>query len=197
MENNIKRILEKTKKIFTNPIITITIGLVGALVYAIIHIFIMRSAPVIQSILYNLYYVMLVVYFICVLLRLKKINANMKIIQYMLLGSILISFVIYIISLFIYYSAISIHDILFIIPYIGFFIYFLNIFNIKEVKFANNNFFIASTFINILPFIILMFSASSFFEILMYLLNILLPISIVPYFYNYYNLVKEKKENGK
>lgn len=196
MENNIKRILEKTKKTFTNPIITIIIGLVGTLIYIILHIFIMRSAPVIQSILYNLYYVILIVYFTCVLLRLKKINANMKIIQYMLLGSIPISFVMYVITI-LYYSGISIHDILFIIPYIGFFIYFLNIFNIKEIKFANNKFFIASIFINILPFIILMFSAGSFFGILICLLNIILPISIVPYFYNYYNLVKGKKENGK
>ncbi len=76
-------------------------------------------------------------------------------------------------------------DILLYISNIGIFIYLINVFDIIQINFANNKFFIASTFINILTWGIYLFLAP---EILLYFIFYLVAkISIIPFFYNEYN----------
>lgn len=132
--------------------------------------------------LQHIYSIMLVIYFICVLCKLK----NMKIIQYMLLASIFIACIESgLVGIFPYVDGHYL-DILLYISNIGIFIYLINVFDIIQINFANNKFFIACTFINILTWGIYLFLAP---EILLYFIFYLLAkISIIPFFYNeYYN----------
>lgn len=128
--------------------------------------------------------IILIIYFICVLLKLK----NMKFIQFMLLTSILIVCGKSLLSgsRFIYTGGYYL-DILLWVSYIGIFIYLLNIFNIIKINFANNKFFIVCIFINILPWFIYLFLAQemTFAAFIFYTVS---KISIIPFFYNeYYN----------
>ena len=125
--------------------------------------------------------IMLVVYFICVLCRLK----NMKIIQYILLVSIFIACIkSSLVGIFPYADGYYL-DILLYISYIGIFMYLINIFDIIQINFANNKFFITCIFINILTWAIYLFLAP---EILLYFIFYLVAkISIIPFFYNEYN----------
>lgn len=124
--------------------------------------------------------IILVIYFICVLLKLK----DMKIIQYMLSGSIFISCA-KLMDIFPYADGYYL-NILLCISYVGIFLYLINIFNITKINFANNKFFIACIFMNILPWFIYLFLAP---ETLLYIIFYSISkISIIPFFYNeYYN----------
>jgi len=130
----------------------------------------------------HIYGIMLVIYFICVLCKFK----NIKIIQYMLLASIFIACIKS--ALASIFSDADGHylDILLYISNIGISIYLINVFDILQINFANNKFFIACIFINILTWVIYLFLAP---EILLYFIFYsIAKISIIPFFYNeYYN----------
>ena len=121
--------------------------------------------------------IMLCIYLLFIILELK----GRKIIQCLLLVSIVISCIkLGTIGLFSYTNSRCL-ELLVYISYIGLLVYMLNIFDIVKIKFANNKFFLICIILNILPWLIYLFIAP---ETLLYVsFYLIAKISIIPFFY--------------
>lgn len=147
---------------------------------------------------YNFYFIGLTIYFAIVLMRMKKININIKIANNFLLATCIVTIITSVI-----YGIIAGEGVLSLnhLTLIVMILYFCNLFY-KKPKLINNKMFSFVVIgVSIYFIIVYIIDLIKYYDLLnmSYIFNYLkffAQIAIVPYFYNYYNLLKEK-ENGK
>ena len=184
------------KEFLKSPKKTAILGLFGSLIMMIVMFMKIDEYLLILNI-YNLYIIGLVIYFVIILIRMLKQKGNIKIANYTLI-------ITNIISLFgTIFVNIAEGEMIFtdIIIFAIVILYFCNIL-LRKLRFINNKVFaiviiVTSIYhlINICRYIL------NYNEIEVYIIldfiKYLAYITIVPYFYNYYDLLKEENENGK
>lgn len=183
--------MEKIKNFFSKSKNTILIGLVMCVVYFLYSIFFQaKYQNKIMFIFQNAYVIGLLIYFLTVFLRTKRKEINIKIIQKVLIGLFIFNAFICLLSFFtlgLYFVNRFITTIYFSVSAI----YFYGIFN-RKCKINNKVFFVISI-INIIFYLYHCITMIYEFHILFIidmLIYALFSLSIIPYFYNYYNLVK-------
>ena len=184
--------MEKIKEFFSSPKKTAFLGLIGSIL--------MLSSLIIDFsisyILNDLYAIGLIVYFLIVLARMYKQKGNIKIANYIVILGYSIELLLMIIFSTTY--GFNLQNILYIIVFIIPILYFFNILLGKK-NFVNNKVFavliILYTLIQTI-FVIQTFQYYSSIVNMIYLINFLSYICIIPYFYNYYEVLKEENKNG-
>lgn len=186
------------KEFLGSPKKTAILGLVGSLIMMII-MFMRTETYLILLNINNLYIIGLVIYFIIILMRMLKQNGNVKIANYILVMTYIVSFLGTILTnLFVAGVTINAIELLIdIIVFVVVILYFCNIL-LKKINFLDNKVFaiiiiITSIYriINICNYI-LNYAEIEVNIILEFIKN-LAYIMIVPYFYNYYKLLKGGK----
>lgn len=184
------------KEFFKSPKKTTILGLIGSSIMMIVTFMTINTSLLILNI-YNLYIIGLVIYFVIILMRMLKQKGNVKVANYILVITYIVSFFGTIFVNIAEGESIVI-DIIILVIIIS---YFCNIL-LRKLKFINNKVF---------AIVIIVISIYHIINILRYMLNYdeievyvildfiknLAYITIVPYFYNYYDLLKEEIENGK
>lgn len=169
--------MEEIKEILKSPRKTVILGLVGSILWLVYYVFQTRGFVVLNPfiLLSNITSIGLIVYFSIVLMRMNKKRVDIKIANYTLI-------ITYIISALWNLRYFEIFTIIFLVINI---LYFCNIFLKKPQIIDNKIFLIANIVFRLLN---LIFS----FSLLSLVLTIIL-LSSVPYFYNYYELLKGGK----
>lgn len=177
------------KEFLKSPKKTAILGLVGSIL--------MLSSFLVYfdlySILNNLHTIGLITYFVIILIRMFNKKGNIKIANYILIGG-------YIIELF-FMLGLNIKNITNILPYTLVFLipilYFFNILLGKKNVVNNKVFAVTIILYTLIQVIAVMqtFNNGYFTTTynIIYLVNFLSYVCIVPYFYNYYELLKEEK----
>ncbi len=187
--------MEKIKEFMNSPKKTAILGLFGSVVMLITILMSLYTYNIILNI-YNLYILGLVIYFIIILMRLYKQKGNIKIAKYMLIATYLLSVLGIIITTIadgesIFFMLIE------ILMFVIIILYFCNIL-LRKFKIFNNKIF---AILVIGLSIYQLFRVGKFMlvnnEVELYLISYFAKylgyIAIVPYFYNYYELLKEDK----
>lgn len=192
------------KEFFKSPKKTAILGLISSAIMLLPIFFTNGIIYIIDYISYNFYFIGFIIYFSIVLLRMNGKNSNIKKANYFLVISIIIT----IISSGIWgllegEGIFTLND----IALLAMILYFSNIF-FKKAKFMNNKIFITVVtivsiylIINNIVGLVTNYDEIIYFIDLAYVLfryiKYLAQIIIIPYFYNYYNLLKEENKNGK
>lgn len=174
--------MEKLKKFLNNPQNSILMGLIMTIIYFLYEILVCaKFSNKIFFILSNSYNIGLIIYFSIILLRLKGKQINIKNAQNILIA-------LYIITLL---GCLRNFNILNIAYLIVFLLYLCGIFNKKF--YINNKIFLILNIAYIVIYILFDIFDSYYFsniQFIYYLIFILSKMLIIPYFYNYYNLMK-------
>ena len=177
--------MKKLKDFFSSPKKTAILGLIGSLLMLL-------DISVSFSPLDNLYVIGLIVYFIIILFRIFAQKGNLKIANYTLI-------ITYLVQLLMIIPNIKYNSVDRIIVYVVSFVI------IRKKNFVNNKIFaitiILYTLLQLFPFII---NGIHFFgiryaplvETTIYIINYIGYIFIIPYFYNYYNILRGENKNG-
>ncbi len=191
--------MEKLKDFLSSPKKTAILGLIGSvlnLAYLLL-IYIKLHSSSFNIIVYLLLYaniIGLITYFSIILLRILKKKGNIKIANYTLLVTYIVSLVVSIFVGILEGEIFNLQDLLRIIT-------ILYLFNIlfHKLKFMNNKIFAVLVIIfSLLPMINALLSNRTTISInVVSLTNNLGYLLIIPYFYNFYNLLKEENKNGK
>lgn len=196
--------MKNLEKIFTNPKVAILIGLIMSIIYLIPNTLSLWKSFYIHIayafIISNIYVLGLIIYYVTVFLRIKKIKISINIVQKILILSFIIQSIIA--SYLYFYCGYNnfLVTIINIVYFLTCALYFYELFN-KNCRISNKVFLIV-TFIKLIFSIytyslIKRFTCISTIEILIYaVINLLFFISTIPYFYNYYNLKKGCEKNG-
>lgn len=179
------------KEFLKSPKKTAILGLVGSIMM-LISIFLFSHYSVIYNI-FNVYFIGLIIYFSTVLTRMFKQKGNIKFANYILVITYVISILASIILGILEGEFFTLDDLLLIIMTL----YFSNIL-LRKIKFINNKVFAIMVMgLSIYQLIRYGFIIFSIKEIdildLSYFIKHLAHIAIVPYFYNYYKLLKGEK----
>lgn len=182
--------MEKIKEFLKSPKKTAVLGLIGSMIMLITTLTTLYTTNILLNI-YNLYIIGLLIYFAVILMRMYKQNGNIKIANTLLLITYIISFI-----------SVMLVDIaegeLFLIDIIFFGTITLYLCNILfgKLKIINNKVF-AVIIIGFSVYQLIRFAIYFLNETDMYLISYSIKyagyIAIVPYFYNYYELLKEEK----
>lgn len=191
------------KEFFKSPKKTAILGLISSAIMLLPILFTNGIIYIIDYISYNFYFIGFIIYFSIVLLRMNGKNSDIKKANYFLIISIIIT----IISSGIWgllegEGIFTLND----IALLAMILYFSNIF-FKKAKFMNNKIFIIVVsivsiylIINNIVGLVTNYDEIIYFIDLAYVLfgyiKYLAQIAIIPYFYNYYNLLKEENKNG-
>lgn len=191
------------KEFFKSPKKTAILGLISSAIMLLPILFTNGIVYIIDYISYNFYFIGFIIYFSIVLLRMNGKNSDIKKANYFLIISIIIT----IISSGIWgllegEGIFTLND----IALLAMILYFSNIF-FKKAKFMNNKIFIIVVsivsiylIINNIVGLVTNYDEIIYFIDLAYVLfgyiKYLAQIAIIPYFYNYYNLLKEENKNG-
>lgn len=202
----------KVKEFISKPKNGAILGIIGCsiiLIFSIISNFIYNSTIRITS--YNSIYIGFLIYFISILIRLKGKKINIKIIKIVVIIGIIINGAMTGIDFIRGMSTLSeinqisklengsiIYSVVMsILPLIGYIItllYTITIFKIKNINLSiNNKIFLIGYLVGfIVPKIILIFQSGIIagYNQVIYIVGMLL---LVPYFYNYYNILKGGK----
>ena len=183
--------MKKFKNFMSSPKKTAILGLVGSLLMLL-------DISVYFSLLDNLYAMGLIVYFIIILFRMFAQKGNLKIANYTLI-------ITYLAQLLMIIPNIKYNYLLGIIIYVvSFFIillYFVNIL-LRKKNFVNNKIFAITIILyTLFQLFKLMINGFSVFgiryaplvEVTIYIINYIGYIFIIPYFYNYYNILRGEK----
>ena len=179
------------KEFLRSPKKTAILGLTGSLIM-LIHMF-LYSKQFLISTIYNVCFIGLIIYFVTVLSRMFKQRGNIKFANYILIITFIISILVSIILGILEGEFFTLDDLLLIIMTL----YFSNIL-LRKVKLINNNAFaiivIGLSIYQLIRYGFIIFSVKEI-EILdlSYFVKHLAHITIVPYFYNYYELLKGGK----
>lgn len=179
------------KEFLKSPKKTAILGLVGSVIM-LIPMFLYSQYSLISS-LYNVYFIGLIIYFVIVLSRMFKQRGNIKVANYILIITYIISILASIILGILEGEFFTLDDLLLIIMTL----YFSNIL-LRKVKLINNKAFaiivIGLSIYQLIRYGFIIFSVKEI-EILdlSYFVKHLAHITIVPYFYNYYELLKGGK----
>lgn len=191
--------MEKIKEFISSPKKTALLGLIGSFIYCILTVFYFSPYAFLQRFIYNINIIGLIVYFLIACLRLFKKSGNIKIASYILVITFVIQLVLSIKSIlhslkleyidfnFAYYVvSILIELSIFVVSII----FFIKTLILRKKGIINNKIFAS---VMIISSIFYLMHGISIITILYYLAF----LSIVPYFYNYYNLLKGENTNGK
>lgn len=185
------------KEFLSSPKKTAILGLISCVIMLIS----MFRYINIYSILYHccsLYFTGLTIYFVIVLIRMYKKKGNIKIANYILISTFIISIVSGIVlGIMEGESLFSLNELSLIIITI----YLLDIIFIKKAV-INNKFFAVVVFgvaiYEIIKSCMFIYDVGGIKYVNMsYLVGRFVQITIIPYFYNYYELLKEENKNGK
>ena len=157
------------------------IGLVGNVIFILYNFwaeFSVFERVNFSSILYSLDWIILAIYFISILLNIKKI----KIFQYMLIASFLLDLIFQVSGTYFAFMTEWLNIVLYI-SYVLLIGYFLSTFEIVNIKLDNNKFFIVCILINIFPILVSSFLGGK--SIILLIIYIGSRISIIPFFCNY------------
>ena len=181
------------KEFLRSPKKMAILGLIGS-VFMIINIFILILNDVCSwfTSLNFAYSIGFLIYFIIVLLRLYKEKGNIKIANYILIGSFIISLVVHIVIIQ-DLPGLSMASIVYLVVTIITLLYLTNIL-LRKIKIVNNKSFIFIIFIYLIYQAFLMIIVKEMdLYIMSELVNSLSYLLITPYFYNYYDLLKGGK----
>lgn len=169
--------MEKLKDFFKSPKYTALLGLTGSIIMLLPIIFIIDTnflfGSILSGILNSILGIGFLLYFIVFLLRLHTNKGNIKVANTFLLITIILQFI-----LLIGYIPKTLYTIIIFLIFTGFFMYFINIFYMKN-NFFNNIYFL----IIIVLYILFVFSN---------IYQLIGMVAITPYFYNYYNFLKKE-----
>ena len=176
------------KEFLKSPKKTAILGLVGSVIM-LIPMFLYSH----YSLIYNfshIYFIGLIIYFVIVLLRMFKQKGNIKFANYILILTYTVSILASIIVGIAEGEFFTLDDLLLIIMTL----YFINIL-LRKIKLINNKTFaiiiIAVSIYQLLRCIFIIYGASEILLLdMLYFVKYLAHITIVPYFYNYYELLK-------
>lgn len=174
-----------------SPKKTAILGLVGSVIMLIPML--LYSKYSLFASLYNVYFLGLTVYFVTILSRIFKQKGNIKFANYILIVTYIISILASIILGILEGDFFSLNDVLLIITTL----YFSNIL-FRKIKLINNKAFaiivIGLSIYQLIRYSFIIFSIKEI-EILdlLYFIKHFSHITIVPYFYNYYELLEEEK----
>lgn len=184
------------KEFLKSPRKTAILGLIGSLIMTITIFATYETHALIYNFC-NLYIFGLIVYFIIILERIYCQRGNLKVTNFLLVGTYIISLCVTIFEDITEGESIIIDTLIFGIIIL----YFCNIL-FRKLKFINNKVF-AITVIGVSMYQIINICRYSFeynesnLYTILYLIRNLAYMTIIPYFYNYYNLLKEENKNGK
>lgn len=178
------------KEFFKSPKKTAILGLIGSVIMLITTLSTLYTTNILLNI-YNLYIIGLIIYFTVILMRMYKQKGNIKIANTLLLITYIISFI-----------GVMLVDIAegdsFLIDIILFGTIILYLCNIlfRKLKIINNKVF-AVIIIGFSVYQLIRFGTYFLNETDSYLISYCIKylgyMAIVPYFYNYYKLLKEEK----
>lgn len=178
------------KEFFKSPKMTTILGLVGSVIMLITTFTTLYTTNILLNI-YNLYIIGLIIYFTVILMRMYKQNGNIKIANTLLLITYIISFI------GVMLVDIAEGDTFFIdIVLFGTIILYLCNILFRKLKIINNKVF-AVIIIGFSVYQLVRFGVYFLNEKDMYLISYCIKylgyMAIVPYFYNYYELLKGEK----
>lgn len=185
--------MEKIKEFFSSPKKTAILGLISCVVMLIFMFVYAR----VYSILYNccsLYFIGLTIYFVIVLIRMYKKKGNIEIANYILISTSIISIISGIVlGIMEGEPLFSLNELSLIIITI----YLLDILLIKKTL-INNKVFAVVVFgvaiYEIIKSCMFIYDVGGIkYANMSYLVGRFVQITIIPYFYNYYELLKEGK----
>lgn len=189
--------MEHIKKFITNTRITAIIGLIGSIILFILQYISFRHFHILTRITFILSYLGLMIYFIIIVMRIYLKKGNIKFANNFLIASFLISIILKILSLFIFYKFFS--GIVADIPILDLLLllYFVCIIY-KRKTFINNKIFALVLLIYFLR-IIVAFCSNKYINYYtgFQALSSIGYLMIIPYFYNYYNLIERSLKNAK
>ena len=172
------------KELLNNTKFTILIGIVFPLIYIVGSLI---NGDLLISFLNQIYIIGFIIYFSVVLLRLRGKKINIKKAQKLLIILCCINLIIMTVWILIFSFQFEFHISFFLIYdtyFIIVIIYLYGLFNRKY--FINNKFFLIASIINAIVNLFLGIGD---------LLYIIMQLSFVPYFYNYYNIEKGCEKN--
>lgn len=181
------------KEFLKSPKKTAILGLIGSVIMLITTFLSLTTNLILNS--YNLYIIGLTLYFIIILMRMYKQKGNIQVANTLLLITYIISFVG---SMLV---DIAEGNFIFIdILYFGIIILYLCNILFGKLKIINNKVF-AVFLIGFSVYQLIRFGTYFLDEkdlyLILYSIKYLGNMAIVPYFYNYYELLKEENKNGK
>lgn len=193
------------KEFLKNPKKTAILGLLGSLIILIQRIStIITGDRLIDEPLVDLCYLGLIFYFSTILMRMHNIKGNIKIANILLITTYIYGFIRAIFSLWSVIAYVFGDDLLLssigrVISLAVIILYLLNIL-FRKSEIVNNKVFAIVTIV-FSVYQILKIGIYFLEEPELYVIGTLIKylgyMATVPYFYNYYELIKEKKENGK
>lgn len=203
--------MKKLKEFLSNPKKTAILGLVGGIImllfkiiytiYCIYFLYIDRYTDI-YSLIYDLFSTLfilgIITYFVVVLLRMSKHNVNINIANNILITTFIVSFI------GIIYVGISVGEGIDLSAWVLFIsaLYFANIL-LRKIKLINNKVFaivviaclMCESIMNVLN---ILKSSELYFPTVIYFITSFIKhigyIAILPYFYNYYKLLKKEEK---
>lgn len=183
--------MEKIKEFMSSPKKTAILGLVGSVIMLLTTFTTLYTSNIILN-SYNLYIIGLIVYFSIVLMRMYKQRGNIKIANTLLIATYIISFILFLFLFYFAHAELNLIDIIFFGTII---LYLCNIL-FEKLKIINNKVF-AVIIIGFSVYQLVRFAIYFLDETDMYLISYSIKyigyMAIVPYFYNYYELLKGGK----
>lgn len=185
--------MEKLKEIMTSPKKTAFLGLIGG--------FIMLFCTILDidyintySLVFSVFILGIIAYFVIVLLRITKHNVSINIANCLLILTFVVSFLCGIFVGISQGEGIVLFDFVLLISAL----YFCNIFLIKS-RLINNKIFVIPVIVCLVYELItngtyILRSDEIVFSDLIYFIKYIGYILILPYFYNYYNLLKKEEK---
>ena len=185
------------KEFLKSPKKTAILGLVGSVIMLLIVLMTFSSQLLITNTVYNLFIIGLVFYFTVVLMRMRRQKGNIKIANY----TLIITYTITLIGTISFGIAEGESILIEVLIYGIIILYLCNIL-LRKFRFINNKIY-AVVIIGLSIYQIVSVGRYLFIynDVALYvirdLIRILSYMATVPYFYNYYELLKEENRNGK
>ena len=189
--------MEKLKEFMRSPKKTAILGLIGSIL--MLANWIIYFTPF--SILDEFCSICLIIYFIVILVRMFLQKGNLKFANYTLIISYIVTILMIIPNIKYIFNIVGIAYVLSLVTMI---LYLCNIL-LRKNNFVNNKIFaiviIIYTLIQLISsldtFNLFAIKYSVFTEEIIYIINYIGYLFIIPYFYNYYNVLKGENKNGK
>lgn len=180
--------MEKIKEFLKSPKKTAILGLIGGIL-TVIALMVYSSYPImiLSFSLNHLYSIGLIIYFIIIITRMFKNKGNVKFANYIIIILCVAQLALSIVSII---SDCTMIGLIYAVSLLITTLYFCNIL-LRKKNFVNNKIFAT---VMILSTLIQIVNRISYPYVVIQGIGQLL---IIPYFYNYYELLKEENKNGK
>lgn len=188
--------MEKIKEFFSNTKKTATLALIMNVIGIIAVFMAYRSFGIIIRLMSCLFNIGILIYFIIIVLRLNKKSGNIKVANYILVIYFALSSLSSVISIALSKNTVGVSSymqssyIIQALVYIILTLYFCKILLKAKIPVIDNIIFVAIMLIYVSNILITEFNIYTIIFALSYL-------SIIPYFYNYYELLERSNQNGK